>query len=273
MITLSATRANDKYVTQLVEKSEELSNVLNDIKEQCETRSGFLYEGNLSTSTVDALKSLGYKVQGTEGGYTINWKLEDESEARYSQIMNQFSANDTIIKKEKLITILCIVIILLMFLLGSVVFVTTQTKQIGLIALLDTPNQSLDIPDWDPDAIVPPADDTVQKLNEKLDMGKMCINMLSKVVFENTYAYGTMNIYNDEANNYPQFVTITNDSNGVIIYQSGLVEVGKGIPYAALDVVVPAGEHECTAVFTQVDPATNKICGQAAAKVTIVIKE
>ena len=272
---LSATKASDKYITHLSGESEELASVLAEIQEQSDKRSGYMHEGTLSTSTVDALKSLGYKVLFVEdtNNYIINWKLEDESEARYSQIMRQFEVNETIVKKEKLITTLCIVIIILVLLLGGMTFITTQTKQVGLVALLDNPNQSFDIPDWDPDAIVPPADDTVQKLNEKLDMGKMCINMLSKVVFDNTYAYGTMNIFNDEANNFPQFVTITKDSNGVIIYQSGLVEVGKGIPYAKLDVEMPVGEHECTAVFTQVDPATNKVCGQAAAKVTIVIKE
>lgn len=275
---LTAQEAYHRYLASMLSNNEQAQEVLNNIADVCSTNSGCIHNGELEASTIAILKGLGHKVTDLENGtYAIDFKIIDMSETYFAQTMTQFELHEEkhvqTQKKVRLNTILCIVIMILILLLGSVVFITTQTKQVGLVALLDTPNQSFDIPDWDPDAIIPPADETVQKLNEKLDMGKMCINMLSKVVFENTYSYGTMNIYNDEANNYPQFVTITKDSNGVIIYQSGLIEVGKGIPYAALDVEVPVGEHECTAVFTQVDPATNKVCGQAAAKVTIVIKE
>ena len=61
-------------------------------------------------------------------------------------------------------------------------------------------------------------------------------------------------------------------SDGMQIYQSGLIEVGKTIPYAMLEVELPAGEYECTATFSQVNPETNKICGQAAAKILVVMQ-
>lgn len=143
------------------------------------------------------------------------------------------------------------------------------TEQVGLVALLDVENGIPDIPDYDPTQITPPDDDTVQKLNEKLDKGKMCINMASSVIFENSYSSGKFNIYNDEANNFPQFVTIALDSNGTIIYQSGLLDVGKCIIYAPLEVVLPKGTYDCTATFSQVDNGV--ICGQAAAKVVITV--
>lgn len=182
-----------------------------------------------------------------------------------------------IIKRQKSTLTLTKVVLVLVLLLNLVCVLINNTglltKQVGLVALIDVPANSPTIPGYDPGAITPPDDDKVQKLNEKLDKGKMCINMVSKVTFKNSYTSGYVNIVNDEANNYPQFVTITLDSTGVQLYQSGLIEVGKSIPYAELEVELPAGDYECTAVFTQVDTETNKICGQAAAKVLVVVQE
>lgn len=185
-------------------------------------------------------------------------------------------ALENIITRQKRTLTICIVILVMVLLLNSLVIISrdtvTKIEQVGLVSLIDAKSDPSTIPDFDPNAIIPPDDDRVQKLNEKLDMGKMCINMISKVTFKDTYASGYVNIVNDDANNYPQFVTITLDSNGMQLYQSGLIEVGKTIPYAMLEVELPAGEYECTAVFSQVDTTEDKVCGQAAAKVLIVVQ-
>lgn len=176
-----------------------------------------------------------------------------------------------LIVRQRIIIILCCIIIVLLLLLG--LFAPKLiTKQTGLIALIDTVISVPDIPGPDPDAIDPSDDDIIDRLDKKLDKGMMCVNMAGSIVFKNAYSSGRINYFNDDGNNYPQFVTITLDSNDMQVYQSGLVDVGKCIPYINLDVVLPAGTHACTATFAQVDPETNAICGMTAAKVQIVIK-
>ena len=270
----TARNAYVEYITHAIANNEEAQLVLKEIETACVSNSGCVHDGELKAETITILRGLGHKVHKMSDSdkYIIDFAPSAVTDASDEPEPTD-KKHKQLVRKTNVITILCIIILILLLLMNAFAFIITQTRQVGLVALVDTPTQSLDIPDWDPDAIVPPVDDTVAKLNAKLDEGKMCINMLSRIVFENTYSAGYLNIINDEANNYPQFVTISNDSNGVIIYQSGLIEVGKGILYASLDVEVPVGEHECTALFTQIDPETNKICGQAAAKVTIAIKE
>lgn len=275
---LTASRAHRKFMNASVGANEEVKEVLKEIESRCCAQGDITHVGALQSSTLDIIRSLEYKVvELNNDSYNISWNFEDNADAQFVQIMQQFDRSDekqcAIKRATTIIIALCTVIIVLLLSLGVVGFVVTQTKQVGLVAIVDTPPNSPDIPDYDPDAIIPPDDDKVQKLNEKLDMGKMCINMVSKVTFKNSYASGYVNIVNDDANNFPQFVTITLDSNGMQIYQSGLIEVGKTVPYAMLEVELPAGEYACTATFSQVDPSTNKICGQAAAKVTVVVQD
>lgn len=180
------------------------------------------------------------------------------------------------IRRQRIIITLSVIILVILLLLCIVLLifgpVHVVTKQTGLVALIESEITPPDIPNPDPTAIPIPDDDKIEELNEKLDKGKMCINMTSMISFKDSYSSGYFNIVNDKANNYPQFVTITLDSNDAVVYQSGLINPGECIPYAVLDVVLPAGSHECTATFAQVDTETNKICGKAAAKVVIDIK-
>lgn len=173
------------------------------------------------------------------------------------------------VKRLQITTIALVMIILLLLLTSGF---TVVTQQVGLVALIEPPSVGIEIPDWDPTAITPPEDDTVSRLNEKLDKGKMCVSMISAVTFTDASTAGYLNFFNDPANNYPQFVTLLLDSDSSKIYQSGLVEPGKCIMYDTLDVELAKGEYECTALFTQVDTETNSVCGQAAAKIHITIQ-
>ena len=51
-----------------------------------------------------------------------------------------------------------------------------------------------------------------------------------------------------------------------------MVAVGNKIERAKLDVVLPAGTYECTAMFHNLDPETGDIIGTAGAIITITIK-
>ena len=282
---MTAKQAQLQQLENAVVLDEETKSILVEIEKASKSHGAYQHTGRLQTTTVTTLLDLGYSVaeHKTDGEYVydIAWNNAPVEEGylnttRFSGITEKFEESTKqhkgIVKAQRLIVILCIIIIVLLLLLSATGIVLIRTKQTGLVALIDVPANAYDIPDPDPDAITPPDDDRVTKLNEKLDKGKMCINMVSRVTVNDAYSAGYFNIVNDEANNYPQFVTITLDSNNTVVYQSGLIDVGKCIPYATLEVALPAGEYECTAVFTQVDTSSNKPCGQAAAKVKIIVQ-
>ena len=59
---------------------------------------------------------------------------------------------------------------------------------------------------------------------------------------------------------------------GEQIYQSKAIPVGSKIERAALDVELPAGTYECTAMFHNLDPVSGEIIGTAGAIITITVK-
>ena len=73
-------------------------------------------------------------------------------------------------------------------------------------------------------------------------------------------------------NNYPQQVEFIRNDTGEHIYQSKAIPVGSKIERAALDVELPAGTYECTAMFHNLDPVSGEIIGTAGAIITITIK-
>ena len=62
------------------------------------------------------------------------------------------------------------------------------------------------------------------------------------------------------------------NDTGELIYTSDAVPVGSKIEHAALDVELPAGTYECTAMFHNLDPVSGEIIGTAGAIINITIK-
>lgn len=211
-----------------------------------------------------------------------SWQTSDEGFLVTIQLDKKDKNFKHVVRRQRCLIILCVVIIILLLLLhfGYALFnggwlndkLKLIKEQVGLVALVEGPNTPDDIPGRDPGEVPIPDDDPVIQLNDKLNKGKMCVNMRSRITFANGYGSGCFYIVNDEANNYPQFVTIVLDSNNTQIYQSGLISVGKCIVYDTLDVALEKGTYECTAIFKQVDPETNKVCGKAAAEIIITVQ-
>ena len=111
-----------------------------------------------------------------------------------------------------------------------------------------------------------------QKLNEKVAEGMINISMNTAPYFEDGKAEGNVMIVNESINNYPQQVEFIRNDTGEQIYQSKAIPVGSKIERAALDVELPAGTYECTAMFHNLDPETGDIIGTAGAIITITIK-
>ena len=104
-----------------------------------------------------------------------------------------------------------------------------------------------------------------QKLNEKVAEGMINISMNTAPYFENGKAEGNVMIVNESINNYPQQVEFIRNDTGEQIYQSKAIPVGSKIERAALDVELPTGSYECTAMFHNLDPVSGEIIGTAGA--------
>ena len=115
-------------------------------------------------------------------------------------------------------------------------------------------------------------EEIAEKLNEKVAEGMINISMNTAPYFEDGKAEGNVMIVNEAINNYPQQVEFIRNDTGEQIYQSKAIPVGSKIERAALDVELPAGTYECTAMFHNLDPVSGEIIGTAGAIINITIK-
>ncbi len=116
-------------------------------------------------------------------------------------------------------------------------------------------------------------EEIVDSLNKKVEEGMINISMNTSPVFKNGRAEGNLMIVNDKQNNYPQIVEIIRNDNGEKIYKSDGIPVGSKIEKDKLDVDLPAGTYECTAMFHNVDPDTGDSLGSAGAVIEITVQE
>ena len=115
-------------------------------------------------------------------------------------------------------------------------------------------------------------EEIAEKLNEKVAEGMINISMNTAPYFENGAAEGNIMIVNESINNYPQQVEFIRNDTQEVIYQSKAIPVGSKIECAALDVELPAGTYECTAMLHNLDPVSGEIIGTAGAIITITVK-
>ena len=115
-------------------------------------------------------------------------------------------------------------------------------------------------------------EEIAKKLNEKVAEGMINISMNTAPYFENGKVEGNVMIVNESINNYPQQVEFIRNDTQEVIYQSKAIPVGSKIERAALDVELPAGTYECTAMFHNLDPVSGEIIGTAGAIINITIK-
>ena len=115
-------------------------------------------------------------------------------------------------------------------------------------------------------------EEIAERLNQKVEEGMINISMNTAPYFETGTAEGNLMLVNESINNYPQKVQIVRNDTGEQIYESGAIAVGSKIERAALDVELPAGTYECTAMFHNLDPVSGEIIGTAGAIINITIK-
>ena len=115
-------------------------------------------------------------------------------------------------------------------------------------------------------------EEIAEKLNEKVAEGMINISMNTAPYFEDGKAEGNVMIVNENINLYPQQVEFIRNHSGEEYNNEQSIPVGSKIERAKLDVELPAGTYECTAMFHNLDPETGDIIGTAGAIITITIK-
>ena len=90
--------------------------------------------------------------------------------------------------------------------------------------------------------------------------------------FKDGKSEGNVMLVNELNNLYPQKVEFYRNDTGEKIYESKAIAVGSKIERAKLDVELPAGEYECTAYFSNLDPDSGATLGVAGAIIHITIQ-
>ena len=98
------------------------------------------------------------------------------------------------------------------------------------------------------------------------------ISMNTSPIFPDGKSEGNLMIVNELVNTYPQRVELIRNDTDEVIYSSAAIAVGSKIASAKLDVELPAGTYECTAMFHSLDPETGAVLGTAGAVVTVTVQ-
>ncbi len=109
-------------------------------------------------------------------------------------------------------------------------------------------------------------------LNSKVEAGMINISMNTSPIFPDGNSEGNLMIVNELVNTYPQRVELVRNDTDEVIYSSAAIPVGSKIAAAKLDVELPAGTYECTAMFHSLDPETGAVLGTAGAVVTVTVQ-
>ena len=109
------------------------------------------------------------------------------------------------------------------------------------------------------------------ELDRQVGEGMFNISIASNVEFADGSSEGELRIENVPGNRYDMQVTITDDSNGDVYYQTALIRPDQHIQKDVLMKDLDPGVYNCTAIFTAFDPDSNEEVGQAAAKMTITV--
>lgn len=110
-------------------------------------------------------------------------------------------------------------------------------------------------------------------MQNKVEESMLSISINTTPEFPDGASPGTLRIENSAANRYNMTVLIVRDDTGETIYQSAGIRPGQMIEEDKLDVQLAKGDYPCTATFTAYETENNTAMGEAAARLTVRVKE
>ena len=164
---------------------------------------------------------------------------------------------------KKLRAALCVLLVLLIALVVGFV-VLPSLRGGGRNSFFDANAKSGNLPGMTEEEIQAELDKIVEE-------GMFNISIASVVTVENGDD-AMVRIENIAANHHNMTVAITLEGEQKPIYQSAGLAPGQYIEQATLTRKLPAGEYPATALFTAYDLDTLAQAGQAAAKITLVVR-
>lgn len=87
-------------------------------------------------------------------------------------------------------------------------------------------------------------------LDDVLKEGEVLVGIAGEPIFEYNGAKGRIGIENDARNTYSFQVTITEDSTGDVLYESGIIDPGYYVEFIELSKTLAAGDYPATATIT-----------------------
>lgn len=116
------------------------------------------------------------------------------------------------------------------------------------------------------------AEEMQAELDRIVEEGMFNISIASVIEFDDGAAPGTAYIENVPGNRYLMQVAITLDDAGETVYESKAIKPGSYVETITLANDLDAGTYPATATFTALDAESHEEVGQAAAKVTLIVK-
>ena len=100
------------------------------------------------------------------------------------------------------------------------------------------------------------ASEILQLMQEAVDEDQITVQINTVIDFETPTSYGNIGIINPSINIFPIAVDFVLDETGEVIFRSGGIQPNEFIASAPLDVALPIGVHQATAIFNAYDPET-----------------
>lgn len=108
-------------------------------------------------------------------------------------------------------------------------------------------------------------------LDSIVEEGMFNVSINARAVFDNGKSEGSLGMENIPENRYYARITLLNDNDGSVLYESKGIKPGQYIDKIKLKKNLTAGEYPCTARIIATDPDTLEDIGQVHVKINVIV--
>lgn len=108
-------------------------------------------------------------------------------------------------------------------------------------------------------------------LDAIVEEGMFNVSINSQAIFNDGKSEGALGMENIPENRYYARVTLINDEDNSVLYESKGIKPGQYIDKIKLKKNLPAGQYSCTAQIIATDPETLDDIGQVRVKVEVIV--
>lgn len=108
-------------------------------------------------------------------------------------------------------------------------------------------------------------------LNAIVEEGMFNVSINARAVFQDGKSEGSLGMANIPENRYFARVTLFNDADGSVLYESKGIKPGQYIDKIKLKKNLQAGQYSCTAKIIATDPESLSDIGQVQVKIQVIV--